>query len=384
ALADLGPAELVVEARIAAAIAAAGADGEDVLGLGAVAQAAAEIVGRNALDRPAVAVVARDVAFADRDDVVLAGFGIGEVGVQRAQVVAVVAVRAPVQVEVEAGALAVDRILAALHLDRGQAIAGDVLELVVVLDLDVVGLVVAVLPAEAEGDAEAVVGVDVAEVERGLGAGLAAQVLVAGLELGAHAAAAAVEGRGRLDPDRAAQRIAGHVGRGRLDDGEVFGRFGRDHVQRRGAAAVFGRAHGDTVDDHRVLRRVQAADHHVAALALVAGDADAGQARERLAHVLVGEPAHGVRGDSVLDRIGAALALDRARLRFELRAHDHGVEVGGIHAGGVGARALRDSDGNLRSQRERDGEVERMTGRHVGSGSVNTGCARYCRTVSAR
>src|SRR5690606_10456258 len=86
ALADLGPAELVVEARIAAAIAAAGADGEGVLGLGAVAQAAAEIVGRNALHRPAVAVVARDVAFADRDDVVLAGLGIGEVGVQRAQV----------------------------------------------------------------------------------------------------------------------------------------------------------------------------------------------------------------------------------------------------------------------------------------------------------
>src|SRR5690606_41273771 len=105
ALRGLGVAEVVVELRAAAAVHATDAGGEGVFFLGAVAQAAAEVVGRDAFNPPALAVVAGNVALADRDDVVLAGLGIGEVGIQRAQVVLVGVVGAPVQVEVHAGAL---------------------------------------------------------------------------------------------------------------------------------------------------------------------------------------------------------------------------------------------------------------------------------------
>ncbi|KAG0742771.1 hypothetical protein G6F24_016418 [Rhizopus arrhizus] len=80
-----------------------------------------------------------------------------------------------------------------------------------------------------------------------------------------------------------------------------------------------------------------AADDHEAAFALVTGHADARQALQRLGHVLVRVLAQRLGGPGVLDGIAAALEVDRADLRFELRTHFDAVEVdrvGGHRASG--------------------------------------------------
>ncbi|KAG1241150.1 hypothetical protein G6F68_016972 [Rhizopus microsporus] len=66
-------------------------------------------------------------------------------------------------------------------------------------------------------------------------------------------------------------------------------------------------------------------------------DVDARQALQRLGHVLVRVLAQRIGGPGVLDGLAAALEVDRADLRFELRTHFDAVEVdrvGGHRASG--------------------------------------------------
>ena len=128
ALFGAGVADLVIDHRIGQAVLAADAGGEGVFLLGAVAHALLDRIGGQVIDAVLVAAQRGDVAVAEIEDGALAGFGIVELAVQRAQVVAVVLVRVPVQVEVGADALALDLVLAALQAGGEQVIVGAAVE----------------------------------------------------------------------------------------------------------------------------------------------------------------------------------------------------------------------------------------------------------------
>ena len=297
ALTRLGVAEAVVHARIAEAVAATGAERQRIFFLGTEAHAATEITRIHFIET--VLSFAGDGAFTiERDDAALTGLGVGEIAVQRADEIAAAVVWAPVQIEVGTNALAVDGVLAQLDLTGHQVAAERIVGIiriahVVVLHFDVVRFEVTVLVVDAECNAEGIVE-HLAEVEGRLGAGFATQRLVAGFDLGTDAAAITVERGSRFHLDLSTNGIARHIRRRRLDHGQALGGIRGDHVQWRGAAAVFRRTDVDAVHADAVQRGIQAADHHVAAFTLVAGHADARQALQRLGHVLVRVLAHGI------------------------------------------------------------------------------------------
>ena len=222
-LAGLGVAHAIVEHGIGKPVLAAETGRQRVLLLGAPAHALADRVGRDVVDAVLAVAERGHRAVAEAEHHALARLGILEAAEQRAQVIAVVRIRAPVEVEVGADAGAVDVVLAALPFGHDAVVAA--LGVGVVLALDVVGLELAVKIIHAQRDAEGAIGEEVAVVERGLRAGLAGQRLVVGLDLGADAAAVAVERGCGLDQDRAADRIARHVRGRRFHHLEPLGGF---------------------------------------------------------------------------------------------------------------------------------------------------------------
>ncbi len=93
----------------------------------------------------------------------------------------------------------------------------------------------------------------------------------------------------RHQVDRAADRVGVHVRRQRLRHLDRLQLIGRHRVERDAAHVAFGRRNALAVDHHRVQARLGAADQHVAALALVARDRHAGNARRRLGRVRIRE-----------------------------------------------------------------------------------------------
>ena len=108
-----------------------------------------------------------------------------------------------------------------LDVDGRQVTVGAAVK-TVVFDLGVVRFELALLVVDAQRDAEGVVE-HLAVVERRLRAGIARQLLMAGFQLAAQAAAVTVEGRGRFDDDAATDRITRHVRGGRLDHTQALG-----------------------------------------------------------------------------------------------------------------------------------------------------------------
>ncbi|MNN16595.1 hypothetical protein D3C81_1297390 [compost metagenome] len=137
----------------------------------------------------------------------------------------------PIQIEVGAGAFAFDGVLAALQLGDDQVVVRAAVERVIG-GFGVVRLEGALLVVHTQRHAEGVVE-HFAVVEGGLGAGFAGQLLMAGLDLALQRASLAVECRGRFHHHAAADGIARHVRRGRLDHPQALGRVGGNHVQRR-------------------------------------------------------------------------------------------------------------------------------------------------------
>ncbi len=328
ALFGTGVTDLVIDHRVGQLVLATQAGSKGVFLLGAVAHALLDRIRRQVVQAELVGASGDHVCVVEVVDHALARFGIVELAVQGAQVVLAVLVRAPVHVEVGTDALALDLVLAVLQVDRGDIARSGIL-LTVVLDFGVVRLELAVLVVHAQRHAEGI-GEHFAVVERGLRAGLAGQLLVAGFDLATQAAAVAVEGRGRFNQHGAADGITGHVRGGRLDHAQAFGRIGGNDVQRCSTAGIFRGTHGDAIDADAVEVGIQAADDHETAFALVAGHADARQALQRFGDVLVRVLAQGIGRHGVFDGVAAALEVDRADLRFELGAHFDAVQVDGI------------------------------------------------------
>ncbi|MNI22441.1 hypothetical protein D3C73_759980 [compost metagenome] len=321
-----GEAELVIYHRVGQLVLATQAGREGVLFLGAVAHALVDGILRHAIQTVLVGSGLDHFRVIEIEDHTLAGFGIIELAVQRTQVVLAVIVRAPVQVEVGADALALDLILAVLQVDRGD-VARRGIVFAVVLHFGVVRFELALLVVHAQRHAEGVIE-HFAVVESGLRAGFAGQLLVAGFDLAAQAAAVTIEGRGRFNQDRAADGVARHVRGRRLDHAQALGRIRRNHIQRRRTAGIFRGADGDAVDADAVEVGIQATHHHETAFALVAGHADARQALQRLGHVLVRVLAQRVGRHGVFNGITAALEVNRAYLRFQLRTYFDAVQIG--------------------------------------------------------
>ena len=336
--------DLVIDHRIGQAVLAAGAGGEGVFFLGAVAHALLDRIGRQVIDTVLVAAQRGDLAITEIEDRALARLGIIELAVQRAQVVAVVVIRAPIQVEVRTDALALDLVLALLQAGGEQVVLGAAVELAV-LHFGVVRFKLAVLVVHPQRYAEGI-GEHFAVVDRGLRAGVAGELLMAGFDLAAQVAAFAVERRGGLDQDRAADGVARHIRGGRLDHAQALGRVGGNHVQRCGAAGVFRGANRDAIHADAVEIGIQATNDHEAPLALVTGDTDARQALQRFGHIFVGVDAHGIGGHRIFDRIAAALEVDRAGLRLQLRADFDPVQIDGGRTGG-GAAGHRAAIGRI-------------------------------------
>ncbi len=213
-----GIADLVVQYRVGQLVLATQAGGEGVLFLGPVAHALVDRILRHAGKSILVGAGGDHVGAVEVEDHALAGFGIVELAVQRAQVVTAVLVRAPVEIEVGADALALDLVLAVLQVQRGDFARAGGGRILVPADITVLHFAVVrferpLLVVHAGGDAEGVVE-HFAVVESGLRAGLARKLLVAAFDLATQAAALAVERRGGLDQDRAANGVARHV-RGR-------------------------------------------------------------------------------------------------------------------------------------------------------------------------
>ncbi|KAG1442715.1 hypothetical protein G6F57_018316 [Rhizopus arrhizus] len=119
ALFGAGVAHLVIDHGIGQLVLAAQACRKGVFLLGAVAHALVDRILRHAIQAVLVGAGLDHLRVVEVEDHPLAGFGIVELAVQRAQVVLAVFVRAPVEVEVGTDALALDLVLAVLQVDRG-------------------------------------------------------------------------------------------------------------------------------------------------------------------------------------------------------------------------------------------------------------------------
>ncbi|MNS89844.1 hypothetical protein D3C72_1238690 [compost metagenome] len=205
---------------------------------------------------------------------------------------------------------------------------------------------------------------------------------MAGFDLAAQAAAVTIEGRGRFNQDRAADGVARHVRGRRLDHAQALGRIGRNHIQRRRAAGIFRGADGDAVDADAVEVGIQATHHHETAFALVAGHADARQALQRLGHVLVRVLAQRVGRHGVFNGITAALEVNRAYLRFQLRTYFDAVQIGrrGAAAGRCSGFGCQHRRAGRHQQREADCQAQRVLLLH----SYPQRCKDWVSTVCPR
>ena len=173
-----------------------------------------------------------------------------------------------------------------------------------------------------------------------------------------------VQARARLDLDAAAQRAFGHVGGGTLDDVDALDQVGRELAEfgaPAGAAAVHvgaaGRLHALPVDlDAGEVGAVAAHGHADAFAEIAAVERDAGHARNRFAHVAVGEGAD-VLGDDRIDRGGRVLLAVDARLLRGARGDDlHLRDLAFIGLGGI-LRILRER--HVARDERRDGKRHR-------------------------
>ncbi len=195
-----------------------------------------------------------------------AHFVVLEAAVQGAQVIVADVIGLVIEVQTTTGALAADVVIALFEGLQARAVP-------VAAGLDVVGAEVALLPAQCGCHAEVVDAVAKAETVAcragKLGAGLAGVLVVAGFAAAGIKQAFVIEGRQALDIDGAAQRVGVHVRRQGFDHRQGLHQFGRQNVQRHGAAATFRGGHQRAVDGHAVQVGGQATNGDEAPFALI-------------------------------------------------------------------------------------------------------------------
>ena len=186
--------------------------------------------------------------------------------------------------------------------------------------LEIVGDHAAAVQAGGRDDAEfADAGVDpIGDDERALIFRLLAEFDMAEAALGLDLHARIVERRAGDDVDIAGDRLAGHVGGDGFPHDDLRSDRRWDGVEA--GIAAFGADDVDAVDRQCGPVDRGAAQRDVARLALVALDADAGQAADRLCDVLIGQATDRVRGDDRDERRAGALDLECGRLGFRDRA----------------------------------------------------------------
>ena len=139
---------------------------------------------------------------------------------------------------------------------------------------------------------------------------------------GAAERAVAIEGRQGDDVDLTGNGVGVEIGRQALDHRDRADQRRGNVVQLDLAVVGFGRGGRLAVDRDVGVARIHAADDHVAAFALVVGDADARQAVHGLGHVLVGQLAHVVGVQGLDEVVGDLLGLQGAALGGALARDD--------------------------------------------------------------
>ena len=200
-------------------------------------------------------------------------FGIVELAVDAAGKEGGGVSRFPVEGERRAQAFALDIIVAIL--DRVGI--GEAVFFVPTVHFHIVGRCLAIIIGQAAGNSERVGNRD-REVDRALGRCLAVQVIVGTFQNGADIEVFAIEGLGRVDFDRGADRVGVHFRDQCLLHFDGFDEFRGDYVECNGAGVGLGRGHAHAVERGGVQRRVKSAYGDETAFALVVQDIDAGQA----------------------------------------------------------------------------------------------------------
>ena len=240
----------------------------------------------------------------------VAGFVVLKAAVQGAQVQTGVVVGLVIKVEAATGTLAADLVNTLFKAVQTGAIG----EIPVAAGFDVVGAKVALVPAQGCGHTEVVDTVTQAETvadgARHLGAGLVAVLVVSGLGAAGEKQAVMVEGREALYVYRATQGVGVHIRGQGLDHRQRLHQLRGQDIQGHGAAGAFRGRYQGAVDGHAVEVRAQAAHADKAAFALIALNADTGQALYRLGHVGVGQLRHAIGMHHAFDGVRVALLLE--------------------------------------------------------------------------
>ncbi len=324
-----GVTKLVVDRPVVDAVLATDDRGEDRLGLVAELDVLAVL---DAIAGDAGLRVQKAVIEGVFEGVLVttARLGVLEITVERAQVVLVVVVRAEIDVEGQAGALAIDDVGALLGLFR-ESLAGRRIEDPAAVGLHVVRAELTVLVSRADGDTEVVLAAtdakDVGNRSTNTRAPFPAQVVVTAFQAGVAAEAVTVKGVEGLDLDVAADGITVHVWRDRLGDFQTFDQVGGDHVERDLAFVVLGRRHAHAVDRDGIEIGVQTTNGNETALALVSLQLQARQALQGLGRVLVREFTDFLGCHDRLDAGRGPLTVDRPRLTGQLTRDLDRVQV---------------------------------------------------------
>nr|GEU28687.1 hypothetical protein [Tanacetum cinerariifolium] len=161
--------------------------------------------------------------------------------------------------------------------------------------------------------------------EAGARLGAVAQRVLLGRDVGGHRELLEVQRLVGFHAHGAADAALGHVGGNALEHVDRFDQLGRQFAQLGAATRrVVGAQHRQAVDFHPVQVRFHATNGDLAAFAKVARQLHAGDARERLAHVFIGELADVFGHDGIADSAGALLALDSRADRLPGTGdHDH-------------------------------------------------------------
>ncbi|MNX74582.1 hypothetical protein D3C86_1060270 [compost metagenome] len=302
----VGPGQVgVPDHAVAEGVLAAQDQGGDLVILGAMTQAA--IDAGAGVGRRRVRSAGLQGAVGIAQDQGVAVLVVLEVGVGPADVQASLIRRAPFQ----GAGQGLTGALGLILLEQGLLEHEDA----VFLDpgvLDVLGAAVGLGIAERQEGAEGLVRTkDVRD--RGPGAGVvAAVVIIAAAGVAAERQTAGVEGRARLDVDRAGDRVGVLAGQQRLGDFDVGDDVAGQGVQVDRAGARIDRRNRHAVHRHGGEGRRGAAHVDVAAFALVTLDGDAGDALQRLGDVGIGVAADSVRRQDVDRAVGVLLLVQRA------------------------------------------------------------------------